>query len=182
MDIMIVNDLSGSTEGFEPFINDAVNTFIDRFELSEGGIKIGLVAFSGAGHLISGLTTDKEQLRNANAIMRSIVQPNNTDMLDGINVAGKELVRNGRDYVRKMIILISDGDHDEYSEEDDDFFQILRLVSLYKVNHNVEFCGVLILANPNKPLVMSTISDDYCYVESSYKLLAQVLEDMSICM
>src|SRR6185369_13881362 len=62
LDIMLIGDMSGSVQGNEQFVYNALSTFASRFELSEEGVKIGAITFDSSPKLISPLTANKQQL------------------------------------------------------------------------------------------------------------------------
>jgi len=46
MDIVLVGDLSGSCQGNEKFIGDAFISIIEKLEIGEDNVKVGIVTFN----------------------------------------------------------------------------------------------------------------------------------------
>jgi uncharacterized protein with von Willebrand factor type A (vWA) domain len=167
-------DLSGSISGNEPFISDAYETFVNRFELSEYGIRIGAYVFSDHSYEISGITSDKKKLLNAIGVIRSNPYGMSTNLTDAIITTHNEFAINFRKDSRRILILISDG----AANEKDLFLQAIQNM---KDNMGVEVCGIYIDTHTGEPEVMEIISEGYCYVASHYKELADILERLTIC-
>lgn len=197
MDIMLLGDLSSSVEGYEPFVAHAFISFVNQFELSETGIKIGVITFNSSPNLISPLSSDTGVVRRKTRTLLHRAGSGSTNMLGALAMAIDQFTRNGRTDYKKMIILISDGEPD--AEED-----VLETAKQIK-SLNIGICGVLIIVEEDRdtpfkstvypygtfgiPIVkrdgrvtMKKISSDFCYVESNYENLIIELKKLDICM
>lgn len=174
MDIMIVGDFSASIHGHEKFVNESFIAFANQFDLSEDGIKIGVVAFNSDAVLVSPLTSKKDTLINGINKWKNNVKIGSTNMHEGIRLAMHEFATNGQFLHRKMIIIISDGLPNNVDE-------VLNYAEAIKVS-NIDICSVLIITKHNDPDFMKKISSNYCYVESSYENLIYELKKLDICL
>lgn len=170
MDVIILVDISGSLAGYELYIHSAMNSFIDGIKLQEDGIKLGVVVFSSDSYVKSPLSSNKnsirENIRNIGSDQRS------TNMTEGLYVSLNELVSNGRQGVKKLIIVISDG------AVDSDYGTKLAAEQLRMTN--ISICSVLILGETINRQLMKDISGG-CYIESSYENLVKEIEKLDIC-
>jgi Mg-chelatase subunit ChlD len=173
LDIILIADLSASVSGHEEFIHDALVEFVNRFELSENGIRIGLIRFANDASIESELTSDRIKLLNA---INSIGYPNGTtDLTDGLNTALNEFKNNGRPLVGKIAIVISDGDPDD---EDSAYNSSILL----KEFESTMICGIFINAKGGHSGFLELISSSTCYMESSYDDLATAIQKMDVCL
>lgn len=171
MDIVILADLSGSVENYESFVEDAINTFIDKIDLSEENVRIGIIGFNDKPFIIAGLQGDKQQLKMLVSNF-PFSGEGLTNMDFGLQIALNELYRDRYD-VQKLIIVISDGAvNNEYKTKE----IVSQLQSI-----NIGICGVLIKDDTCNPQFMKDISG-ICYVETSYENLAMELAKMDVCL
>lgn len=178
-DIMLVGDFSHSTNGYEDFIKEAFNAFIDRFDLSENTIKIGSIIFSDEAFLISKLSTDKEKLKSLVNTMDKKVMHGKTNIYDALSLSEIELSKNGRKNIKKIIIIISDGDgNGPY------FNYIPALVKIINDNPNIKICGILVDSESKNEILMKNISfnrGENCYYSTKYEFLVDLLSQLDIC-
>ncbi len=192
MDIMLLGDFSSSVQGYESFISGAFSEFVQQFELSEYGIKIGLVTFTTTAYLNCPLTNNTKLLRSRINDLKYFNGVGHTNMLDAFAIAQNQFIINGRDDYKKIIIVISDGEPDSGEE-------VLKLANVIKQS-KIGICGILVMKNKTeeedndslfyyfygKPIdgnvVMKKISSDFCYVESNYDNLIKELKKLDICM
>lgn len=89
-------------------VNAAARTFIDN--LTEKGVKVGLVAFSNRVKFQVGLTTDADQLK------RNLSRDANGGTNFGVplNAAKNILDADQTSGVKKFVVLLSDGEPDDY--------------------------------------------------------------------
>jgi hypothetical protein len=175
VDIILIGDLSGSVEGHEEFVVDAFDSFVNRFELSEYGIKIGAIVFSTGAVKLSGLTHNKTELIQAINTMRDIDLGQQTFLYRALLKARNEFNANGRKDVTSIIIIVSDGNvYEAYNTAN--FIEYLRYYEKTKI------CGIYIDDNDGIEEYMIFISDPDCYVSSSYNVLVQTLEQLDICL
>lgn len=174
IDIMLIGDLSGSVDDKEYFVADAFDAFIDRFDLSNNTIRIGLIIFESDAHLLSSFTTNKKELKKATTYIRDNDLSGTSNLFSAIEVAWFQFTLDGRPDSRKMIIVVSDGDVDEreYTEE---------LIYTMKKQSNIEVCGILVDTYSTRETFMVNISEPYCYVSTGYDMLVNELEKIDIC-
>lgn len=174
MEIMLVADMSTSVSGREVFIYNALKIFADRFDLDDNGIRIGVVRFSDKAYLLTELTSNKENVYKALSSLGSDAY-GTTNMLDAIEIAGSEILNNGRVDVNRIIVLISDGDPDD--EE-----QTLKAAQKIK-SFQIGICGIFVNGSTNESKeYMREISSEFCYVESDYENLVRELEKLDVCL
>lgn len=179
-DIILIGDFSHSTIGYENFIKDAFNSFIDQFYLSENTIQIGVVIFSQDAFLISPLSFEKEKLKKLVSVMDQKTYVGKTNIFDALNVSYNELNNNGRENIKKNIILISDGDANGPFVTD-----IPYLIT--EINNNPLFtiCSILVDSKSKNEIFMKNISknnNENCYYSTKYDFLVEVLLRLDICM
>lgn len=168
---MLVADLSGSVQGKEPFIVDALNAFIDRFTLSENDVKIGIVTFNDRAYMMSGLSSDKNYLHD---VANSITQSGGmTNMTDALFVSANELMEHGRIGTYKLIIMISDGENNRGD--------CVQAADGIKQLNGIGICSIVIKTSETNTRLMSEISSG-CYEEAGYENLLTVLKKMDICL
>lgn len=175
LDILLIADLSGSVDGHELFIRDALKAFVERFELSENGIKIGYIKFSGYAELENRLTVDKDDLLRSINRIDSSSTGSSTNLTHAFHLTMNEFMSNGRPNVGKIVILISDGDPD--SEE-----SAMESATLLKTMPGTSICGVFVAASGGKKEFMKELSSSFCYVESNFENLIVELKKMDICL
>jgi len=107
MDIVILCDLSGSVEGNEPFILEAVTGLVNKTDVQEDGVRIGVIGFSDYPFTIAALSGDKKELLQ---VINEFewTSRTNTYMAQALQVCYIDLFKD-RQYAHKMIIIISDG-------------------------------------------------------------------------
>ena len=171
MDLILIADMSASVQEKEVFISNALIAFIKDFELSEEGVKIGIITFNERTYIISPLSKDKETLLNKAS---SIGGANfNTNFNNALLVAYRELNgENSRKDYKKMIIIITDGDV-ENKDETKKIVQQLR-------NENISICGIMIENIDSQEEFMNSICNG-CYLKSDYKELVRQLLNLDIC-
>lgn len=171
MDIMVLCDLSGSVEGNEPFILEAVVGLINKTDVQEDGIRIGVMGFSNTPFTIAAISGNKKELlKTINEFDWS--SRDNTYMAQALQVSYIDLLKD-RQYVNKMIIIISDGLPSDRGE---------TLSTIKQLNDiNVGICGVLIKDQDSDASFMMAISGA-CYVETSWENLATELAKMDVCL
>lgn len=108
-DIVMVMDRSGSMGENNKLTQakNAAKNFIDVVSKQEITTRIGLVAFSTTSTLSSPLTTDVTTL---NAKIDALTAKGNTCHECGVKTANSEIATNGRAGVKKVVLLLTDGE------------------------------------------------------------------------
>ncbi|NJO64809.1 MAG: VWA domain-containing protein [Richelia sp. RM2_1_2] len=172
LDIMVLVDMSQSVSGHESFVKDAVGAFVNRFEFAEEGIKMGMVRFASDAYLITELTSNKTLFHRG---MFTISDADGlTNMCDAFTIAANEFIKHGRMGVRKIAIIISDGQPTAGGNA-------LEAAQVMKIL-GTTVCGIFIDAHMGQKEFLREISSEYCYVESDYENLVNELEKMDICL
>lgn len=176
MDIMLLGDFSASVDGHEKFVTDAFSAFVNKFDLDENGLKIGVIGFSNDATLISPLTSDKEKISTGidKWVESDYGTGGTTNMKDAMFLAMNEFTVNGRTLYRKLLIVVSDGKPDSPD-------QVLAISEQFK-SMNIGVCGVLIVAENYDDKYMKNLSSNFCYVETDYNNLIEELKKMDICL
>lgn len=191
LDIMILADRSTSVSGKEQFIHDAVYTFIDKFELAEEGIKIGLITFANSARVESHLTSEKDTLKMKCSVISPHSAMGSTNLSHAFELTVEEMVVNGRQGVMKMIILITDGEPDNKAEA-------AGHASLLKSMPGTLIWGILVtkMEDNSSPFIMympnyvsnygaeylKSISSPNCFIESDYNNLVNQVKKLDICL
>lgn len=170
MEIVLLVNVSGSVKGHELQVNTAVASFVKYLGLSEEGIRVGIVTFDDVTHIVHPLSGDSSSILSTLGDM--FINYNSTDMAIGINTCTNMFNNQAREHVKKMLIIISDGDVDNQDSA-------LEQASFIK-KRGVGICTVLILNNSSKEPFMSQIADG-CYVKSSYENLVDEIKKLDIC-
>mmetsp|Transcript_21854 Transcript_21854/g.49816 ORF Transcript_21854/g.49816 Transcript_21854/m.49816 type:complete len:936 (+) Transcript_21854:59-2866(+) len=108
LDIVLVIDSSGSwTQKGYDVVRKFVEGFVDRYDIGDKKVKMGIVEFSKEAHIIQGMTHSKADLEDAIAgklqFRRGL-----TDMAKGLLTAEKVLLE-GRKDAQSEVIVITDG-------------------------------------------------------------------------
>ena len=180
LDVMLVGDYSGSVAGSEGFVVNSFSAFYNRFELGEEQVKIGVISFNDSPTLVCPLTSDKKLLGGRLATLVSQKADGGTNITSSLMYASHELQENGRDNVRKIIIIVSDG----INGGDDD--------ALIAISDQVTRLGFIIctivIKDPESVYqitnssLMERIATQGFYVESSYGTLINELEKLDVCL
>lgn len=173
MDIMILADMSGSVQFYQDFVSEATQAFINRFELSDNGVRIGLVTFSTDAVLVSEVSTNKALLINQAKGITNKEAIGYTNLSSALQIAAVELMNNRAS--PKMIIVITDGNPDDINKS--------RMIAqgLRDLNQ-ITVCGVLVNNSIAKGNFLNELCTHGCYTETNYSALASELEKMNICL
>lgn len=111
IDLMLVLDSSGSISPYDfdimkQFVVDLVNSF----EMGEDAANIGVIQFSTNANLEIGLSNNQAEV--VDSIQTMIKYSGSTNITDGIRIANDQLT-NGRGDVPRVIIVLTDGMHNE---------------------------------------------------------------------
>ncbi len=109
LDVMIIFDRSGSmSEGGGSKLRNALSatkSFVDNLSQNNEN-RVGLSIFSENGDLLSGMTNDFSSIKQK---LDTITASGSTCIHCGIDLANIEIAASGRDGIKKVIILLSDG-------------------------------------------------------------------------
>lgn len=176
MDLILLADFSKSIRGQEQFIVDAMSAFVNKFDLSENGLKIGIVVFNTYTYTISRLTTDKKDLLEKLKALSKNQGNYGTEMSKGFEACNLELFsETARPTYRKLIIIITDGDPD--SEDVKDAYHVATKIK----NMGVGICGVMVQDSSSRPTFLDSICLKNCYVEADYNSLVDELRKFDVC-
>ena len=103
-DLVLLIDLSGSTREMVKLIREAAVRFTRAARASD---RIAIVTFAGEATVVSGLTSDRELLRQR--IDAIDTARGDTKLYDAIEFALNETVKDGKKSRRTAIVLMSDG-------------------------------------------------------------------------
>ena len=176
VDIILLVDFSGSVNGYEPFIIDAINSFTNRYDLDQGTIKIGIIVFASGIDYYVPLTSNRTELLKATEWIKEnptyIGAGRGTALLPALNVVRAEFMENSRS-VNKILIIISDGEPDNMDMCHDSVWEI-------KQQFQVILVGILIDDKEANPEFMKSISE--VYVSTNYEYLSKTVEDLQYCL
>ena len=112
IDLMLVLDGSDSIapRDFE-VMRDWTTELVSRFTISEDDANIGVIQFSNEAYYESELSSDGSQILNSIAGMSQRAQ--NTNITEGLNAAGAQFLLYGRRDSPRVIIVLTDGNHNE---------------------------------------------------------------------
>jgi len=108
-DIILIIDRSGSMGQNNKLVEakNAAKNFINVVSQQESTTRIGMVSFSNTGTLSSPLTTD---ITSLNSKIDGLTANGNTCHECGIKTANTEIATHGRAGVKKVILLLTDGE------------------------------------------------------------------------
>lgn len=189
MDIMILADMSGSVEKYEGYVANAIDVFVDRFDLDNQGVRVGIQTFSmrSAVHIQQPLTSNTPLLKKSIITISRMKAAGSTIMSGPLVDVMKELQKDRFD-VYKVVIIISDGDVQRQTSNlilgitYDDRTLTSQVSELMKA-HNIIICGILIdegWSGTDGPYLKSLTTPGF-YIESNYKNLGTTLQKLAIC-
>ena len=173
VDIILIADMSGSIKGHENYVHDALFHFVNKFDLSEDGVRIGLITFNDDAKVLYQLGSDKEQLLKAVSTIISTVPDGTTNMMSSLVSAMNEFLKRGANQNR-VVIIISDGSPfniDATKQTANDL----------KNTFNSTIFGVLVQSTDENGQFMREISSLGCYVQTDYSLLTSALKKLDMC-
>ena len=103
-DLVLLIDLSGSTREVVKLIRGAAVRFVEAARPAD---RIGVITFAGQATVVSGLTGDRELLRQR--IETIDTARGDTKLYDATNFAMEEVLKDSRKSRRTAIVLMSDG-------------------------------------------------------------------------
>lgn len=169
-DIIILADVSMSIDGYEVFLNTAIVSFIDGLQITENGIRVGIISFAGSADVVVPITGDPDVVDDK---FKKFKPAGTTDMASGLMEVKNEFRLNGREGYQKIVVIISDGDTKNIDE-------CIAMVDAMMAE-NIMVCGVLILNDDSKDGFMARISGT-CYLRSAYQNLIVELNRLDFCL
>ena len=173
LDIMLIGDFSTSTDGHQVNTAEAFQAFANRFQLSETGVKMGLIVFGSDCEIVTPLTSSSVELSHGIEILKSHEAMGSTNMNSALQLATVELMK-GRQ-VQKVIILISDGLPDNQEGT-------LKTANDLKTILGYTICTVLVTASSTDEVLLTKVASVGGYVRTDYEGLASVIESLNICL
>ena len=161
LDLVLLVDVSGSVQGHEYFINNAVKEFITKFKNTD--VNIGMITFADNA---------KIEFHLGDAPIYTITTSGTTDLSDAIDLGVVELFSDrARNGYRKMLLIISDGSPNDINGS--------KIKAQQSKTIGIGIAGVLINAADSHPDYMKEISD--VYVETNFELLSEELLKLNLC-
>jgi len=150
---------------------EAAKTFIEKFNEND---RIGFVKFGSYAVLAHGLTNmDEAGKASLKKAIDDIGLEGGTAIHTGINEAREELLRNGREDVPKVIVLLTDGQNDYGNEE------VLRSAKAAK-DANITIFTVGLTAFVNGEMLKEVATcPDYYYKSPTGAQLNEIYEEIS---
>lgn len=173
-DIILLADMSGSIKGHEQYVYNALLTFVNRFELSEEGIRMSLVTFNWTEEVLYPLGSDKNALLDALVYMISKPPEGGTDMYKAFTAAKSEFIKRGI-HQNRIVIVISDSSP-SYPIETQEMAKELKII------FNSLVFGVLVNSYDRNDTFMKDISSPNCYLETEFETLGSELQKLDVCL
>ncbi len=175
IDIILIADMSGSINGQQQYVHDALYQFADRFELEENGIRMSLIKFNDDATVLYPLGNDKAELMQAIETIKTTYPEGTTKMTTAFIATMNEFIkRGGRDDPLRVVILISDG-----APTDDE--QSKQMAKDLRETFNSLIFGILVSSYEQDEQFMREVSSLNCYLETGYGSLANELKKLDIC-
>lgn len=177
LDIVLVGDLSGSVSGHEAQVTEAFEAFIDRFQLSDLGIRIGVVTFGSNSTIHTPLTSNKQKLKQ---VVLELGSADGTTNLTSALEAAFNIFQDPNDMIKrdvpKLIILVTDGEADNKDQAAALSEQMQRIL-------NIGVCGILINTGDNSESYLKSITSPFCNkTVTNYNFLVETMKQMDICL
>ncbi len=175
-DILILIDMSGSVIGRENTIHEAVYSFINKFELSEDGLRIGAYKFNNEIKVLYSLGDDKQALIRGINTIRSTTADGSTHLFEALMGAMGEFNNKGRQEVgvHRIVVVLSDG-------APDNPIATLAAGEQLKRMYNAKIYGILIKSTLTNEPFMQQLSSKGCYLEVDYNSLIEEVQKLDIC-
>ena len=174
IDIILVADKSGSMYGHGTELKKAVTKFTDRFDLSENGIKIGIISFASDVQILTSLTSDQSKINNAIHAIAPITTLGSTNLTDALSITESMFIRYGRSDAARIVVIVSDGapNNPDLAYDVAQRLQILDRASI---------CGVFIDTNDSEKEYFQSLCTGDCFAEATYNDIAEKLYNLNIC-
>lgn len=175
LDILVVADLSGSTNNKHEHIINGLNAFVNRFDLAEDKVKISPVIFAKQNITLSRLSSNKQKLIQSIDSIGYYDIGQSTYMHDALVRGLHYFTMDARIDSQKIIVIVSDGDV-AYPAA------VRKVINIAKSSYYYQIYSVyLYTTTGSKPQFMREIASEGGYLESSYELLFKALEALDMC-
>lgn len=171
-DVIVLVDVSGSIDGYEDQIHLALVGFVDGLDISEDGIRAGIIAFGDKATTLCPLTGDHDKFDDTFKRVKAD-RNGGTNMREGVIAVMDEYSKRGRPDAVKVVIVISDGATSFQPET----LQLLESFSLMQAL----VCSVLIKNTVSDADFMKKVGGN-CYLETDYSKLYKELERLDFCL
>jgi len=182
MDVMLVADMSSSVADETEYIADALDDLVNRVELDEGGIHMGLITFNSETIIWTPQTSNVGAIKLAIEVGVRKRQAHGETRLANALMDALTLLSGARPDALKLIILISDGEPNSPTDSKLIANQIKSLpgyaifgVFIEKESH-YRYEG----AGYDYSQFMEQIST--VYVKTNYKQLGETIKQMDLCL
>lgn len=174
LDIMLIADISGSVNGYQNYIHDALFEFANQLDLDENGIRIGLMTFNDEIKILHNLDDNKSALIKAIGTIKSSEPNGSTYLWPALDQCLDQYVRYGRGKAKWIAIIVTDGNPAQP-------YEVIHQAG--KLKHlGVTIFGVMVQSKEENVSVLEQISSPNCYVSTNYELLSEELRKLDICL
>jgi len=174
LDIMLIADMSGSVDGYQGYIYDALFDFANNLELDENGIRIGLTVFNYTDTILYHLDDNKPKLIQAIHTIKSTSADGGTYLYTTLQHTTQEFIKRGRQDSKWIVIIITDGNP----------AQLFDVVKEAKRMHSlgIMIFGVMVESKEENESALRDISSPNCYISTNYQLLTEELKKLDLCL
>lgn len=177
-DILFITDWSGSIDGHQSQVVRAADAFINGFELSPNGVKIGIMSFSGSAQIDCPLTANKAQLDTVLFGLRFRVPGGDTKLNSALvnapQLFNQSTIERDKTADMQIIIFMSDGDGT------DNAAAITSAKTLKDQGVIIFAIGIGDIKDaPRKDL--KNIASPDSYLEINYESLRKTLQGLDLC-
>eukprot|EP01128_Nolandella_sp_AFSM9_P009073 TRINITY_DN5711_c0_g1_i1.p1 TRINITY_DN5711_c0_g1~~TRINITY_DN5711_c0_g1_i1.p1 ORF type:complete len:796 (+),score=102.54 TRINITY_DN5711_c0_g1_i1:289-2676(+) len=169
---MLVLDGSQSLrmDGWEK-VKQFATTIADSFAIGPGQVRVGLVQFSSREltKLEFGLSSNPSYVKTS--ITKMEYQNSRTDITKGLRLAREELETNGRRGVKRIVIMMTDGEDNEMGNPEEEAARVKAMK-----NTELYIVGVGKYVNPSslKHMVSSPVDQHYFFAQDFTALLSLI--------
>jgi len=173
-DLIIVCDYSGSVKGYEEEIANSVNIFAKGLYIGENDTKLGIVVFSDYSEVFLPLTVDSIKIKGRLKDLYMVGSMTTTNLSSALLSSYEEFKLRGREDVKKIMLIISDGQPDQK-------IQTLEVANTLKLL-NIEICTLLISSQTVDEGLMKQLSSPNLYFHTNYQDLLKTLQNINFCL
>lgn len=183
-DIVFVADFSGSMAKYSNLVSDAFKEFSANLDISEEGIRVGFVSFTGNVYLDLVLTGDENEVINFENKLTFRESGGSTELAPALAMAKQvflSLDENRFSSSKKVIVFISDGQTSGADYTADSISAITESWELRKLGVDVYVIDPQTIDSHPMLLHMIATTDDH-YIASDYASLAEAIKKLNFCM